>query len=109
MQEAPQNTPQPVPVQQMGMKPSRGGTVLTLGILGIVVCFIMGIIAWVMGSGDLREMREGKRDREGEQLTKAGMICGIIGTVLSILGIVWWLIAVVIIGGSGFLGAMNGF
>lgn len=91
----------------MGMKPSRGGAVLTLGILGIVICFILGIIAWVMGSGDLREMKEGKRDRSGEQLTKAGMICGIIGTALGILGVLWWLIAVVIIGVStpGVFGA----
>ncbi|MFH1502433.1 MAG: DUF4190 domain-containing protein [Candidatus Eisenbacteria bacterium] len=109
MQEAPQGTPQTTAAPQMGMKPSRGGAVLTLGILGIVICFILGIIAWVMGKGDLREMQEGKRDPSGEQLTKAGMICGIIGTILGVVGLLWWLIAVVIIGGSGFLGAMGGF
>ena len=111
MQETPQGTTQPAPAPQMGVKPSRGGAVLTLGILGIVICFILGIIAWVMGAGDLREMKEGKRDRSGEQLTKAGMICGIIGTVLGILGVLWWIIAVMIIGMSapGFLGAAGGF
>jgi heme/copper-type cytochrome/quinol oxidase subunit 4 len=108
MQETPQGTPQPMAGTSMGMKPARGGTVLTLGILGIVICFILGIIAWVMGSGDLKEMREGKRDPSGEQMTKAGMICGIIGTILGILGFLWWLIAVVIIGVPSFLGAMGG-
>jgi len=81
--------------------------VLVLGILGIVLCFILGIIAWVMGSGDLKEMKEGKRDPSGEQLTKAGMICGIIGTCLGILAFLWWIIAVVIIGVPSFLGAMG--
>lgn len=109
MQEAPQGTPQATAPPQMGMKPARGGTVLTLGILGIVICFIMGIIAWVMGSGDLKEMKEGKRDPGGEQLTRAGMICGIVGTILGIIGFLWWIIAVVIIGVPGFFGAMHGF
>ena len=111
MQEAPQGTTQPTPAPQVGVKPARGAAVLTLGILGIVICFILGIIAWVMGAGDLREMKEGKRDRDGEQLTKAGMICGIVGTAIGILGILWWLIAVVIIGigAPGFMGAAGGF
>ena len=111
MQETPQGTTQPTSSPQMGIKPARGGAVLTLGILGIVICFILGIIAWVMGAGDLREMKEGKRDRSGEQLTKAGMICGIVGTALGVLGILWWLIAVVIIGigAPGFLGVAGGY
>ena len=109
MQEAPQGTPQTTAAPQMGMKPSRGGAVLTLGILGIVLCFIFGIIAWVMGKGDLREMKEGKRDPSGEQLTKAGLICGIIGVALSVLGILWWLVMVLVVGSSAFLGSMGGF
>jgi hypothetical protein len=72
-----------------GLAPHRGTTVLVLGILGLVLsCFILGIIAWVMGSGDLRAMREGRMDRAGEGTTRAGMICGIISVILSILGIV---------------------
>ena len=92
------------------MKPSRGGAVLTLGILSLVLgCFIFGIIAWVMGMGDLREMKEDKRDRSGEQLTRAGLICGIISVGLSVLGIIWWLIMVVIVGSSTLFGTMGGF
>ncbi len=108
MQEAPQGTAQPAPqTPETGVKPARGAAVLTLGILGIVICFILGIIAWVMGSGDLKEMKEGKRDPSGEQLTKAGMICGIVGTILGIIAILWWVIAVVIIGVPSFLGAIG--
>jgi hypothetical protein len=91
----------------LGMKPQRGGVILALGIVGIVVCFICGIIAWVMGQKDLKEMREGLRDPSGMQITKAGWICGIVGTVLGILGFLWFLIWVIIIGGSGFLGALG--
>jgi heme/copper-type cytochrome/quinol oxidase subunit 4 len=104
MQDMPQSGMQPQ--SQVVVKPHRGGAILALGIIGIVLCFITAIIAWVMGSGDLKEMKEGKRDRSGEQLTKAGMICGIIGVCLAVLGILWWIIAVVIIG-IPFLGALS--
>jgi hypothetical protein len=107
MQDAPQGTPQgqvqPTP-GTTPMRPHRGGAILALGIIGIVVCFITGIIAWVMGSGDLKEMDAGTRDPEGYSLTKAGMICGIISVVLAILSIFW---VFFVIGLSGFLGAIG--
>ncbi len=68
-------------------KRHRGGTVLALGIIGLVVCFIFGIFAWVMGSNDLREMRAGRMDTTGRGLTQAGQICGIIGVLLGLLGV----------------------
>jgi hypothetical protein len=67
------------------LKPHRGAVVLVLGILGIVVCFICGIIAWVMGNGDLREMSAGIMDPSGRGLTRAGKICGMIGVILNIV------------------------
>ncbi len=45
---------------QSGLQPHRGVVILVLGILGLVACVICGIIAWVMGNTDLREMREGE-------------------------------------------------
>ena len=94
------------PTDPMLVKPHRGPAILVLGIVGIVVCFVCGIIAWVMGTGDLKEMDLGVRDPEGRGLTKAGMICGIVGTALAALGLVWWLIAVFVFGTSclGVLG-----
>jgi len=89
------------------VKPGRGGTVLTLGILGIVLCFVLGIIAWVMGAGDLREMREGRRDKSDEQLTKAGMICGIVGTVLGLLGMLWGIFVFMMALSTGALSAFG--
>jgi predicted Zn finger-like uncharacterized protein len=64
------------------LQPHRGPLILTLGILGLVVCIILAPFAWIMGNHDLAEMRSGRMDREGEGQTNAGRICGIIGTVL---------------------------
>ena len=69
------------------MRPHRGTAVLVLGILGIVLCYICGIIAWVMGNADLRDMEAGRMDPGGLGVTKAGKICGIISVILAIIGI----------------------
>ena len=81
-----------VPVESQGppqqsLSPHRGGLVLALGILGIVCCFICGIIAWVMGNNDIREMDSGRMDPSGRGLTQAGKICGIVSVVLAIAGL----------------------
>jgi hypothetical protein len=68
--------------------PHRGGLVVTLGILSIFICivgFILGIMAWVMGANDLTEIRAGRMDRSGESTTQAGMVCGILGTIVQAL------------------------
>ena len=70
------------------MKPHRGTVILVLGILGLVVCGPLGIAAWVMGSGDMKEMDAGTMDPAGRGTTQAGKICGIIGTVLFVLSLI---------------------
>jgi len=81
---------QPVQAYPVGqpMRPHRGVMILVFGILGLVCCFIFGIVAWVMGNGDMREMDAGRMDPSGRGLTQAGKICGIISVALAILGIV---------------------
>lgn len=74
-----------------GTQPARGTLILVLGILSIVICALLGPFAWLMGKGDLEKMDQGAMDPSGRDLTKAGMICGIIGTVLLVLGLVWFL------------------
>ena len=66
------------------LKHHRGGSILALGIIGLVFCFIAGIIAWVMGSADLKDMRAGLMDRSGEGSTNAGRILGILGCVFQV-------------------------
>jgi hypothetical protein len=61
----------------------RGTLILTLGILSFFFAWpILGIIAWVMGANDLKEMRAGRMDPEGESPTNTGRICGMISTLL---------------------------
>ncbi len=70
--------------------PHRGGTVLTFGILSLVVCGFFGPVAWIMGNNDMREIREGRMDPTGEGTTNAGRICGIIATCLMIVAICFY-------------------
>jgi predicted Zn finger-like uncharacterized protein len=77
--------------------PARGGIWLGLGIASLAalplgIClqpFVFGCIslglgltAMLMGSRDLKRIRKGEMDPQGEGLTKAGWVCGIIGTIL---------------------------
>jgi hypothetical protein len=78
--------------QSLGyVAPHRGGLVLVLGLLGFAgICPIFSFLAWIMGSHDLREIRAGRMDRTGESATLAGMIFGMIVSLL-------WLAAAVIL------------
>lgn len=96
----------PGPVQNL--QPHRGVLILVFGILGIIICVIFGIVAWVMGAGDLRAMAEGRMDPTGEGLTKAGKICGMISVVLTIVGIAIWILVTVLLVGAGVAGAASG-
>jgi hypothetical protein len=85
------------------MKPHRGTLILVLGILGLVVCGPVGIAAWVMGANDLKEMDAGTMDPSGRGSTQAGKICGMIGCILMILGVV----IVGLLFALGMVGAMT--
>ena len=87
------------PATPAPLKPHRGTAILVLGIVGLVVgllgsfcCGIFGIagcvcgiIAWVMGNKDLKEMAAGRMDPSGRGTTQAGKICGIISVILAIV------------------------
>ena len=94
---------QPGPVQNL--QPHRGVMILVFGILGLVICVIFGIVAWVMGGGDLRAMAEGRMDPTGEGLTKAGRICGMISVALTVVGIGIGVVIMVLAVGAGLAGA----
>ena len=73
--------------------------ILTFGILGLVVCMIFGIFAWVMGKTDLNEMAAGRMDPYDQGMTKAGYILGIISVVLTLVGIALFVVVMVAVGG----------
>jgi len=72
--------------------------ILVLGILGLVFCQILGIVAWVMGNGDLKEMDAGMMDPTGRGTTNAGRICGMIATILLIISAVVGLVFAILFG-----------
>ena len=89
-------------------QPHRGTMILILGIGGIVLplviaCAPIGIVlslmAWLWGKKDLALMDNGEMDPEGRSSTQAGMICGIIGTVINALYLLMILFYVVILAG----------
>ena len=80
------------------MREDRGAIVLVLGILSIVFCQVLGPIAWIMGSNDLSMMAAGRMDPSGKGLTQAGMICGIIGTILLVLSLITMVVMFFVIG-----------
>jgi hypothetical protein len=82
------------------LKPHRGTVILVLGILGLMVCAICGIVAWVWANADLREMDAGVMDRSGRDMTNAGRILGIVSAILACIGVcfglLWLVVALVI-------------
>ncbi len=94
------------------LRPHRGGLVLTLGIVALVLSFsyclsfagvILGLVAWFMGGGDLRKMRAREMDPAGTGTTQGGRVCGIIAVVLGALFFALFAVFFLI----GFMGAMN--
>jgi hypothetical protein len=77
--------------------PSRAGTILTLGILSLVVCGILGPIAWTMGNEELRRMDAGETDPSQRGSVTAGRVCGIIASALMIFSVVIFLFMMVTI------------
>jgi hypothetical protein len=72
----------------------KGTTVLVLGILSLVslaICqlgLVMGPIAWAMGSSALKEIDANPGMFTNRGSVNAGRICGIVATILLVLGVV---------------------
>lgn len=103
------STPPPPPPSSGGMNMNSGGSAgtnaiiaLVAGILSYIFCpFILGIVAWIMGKGELGKIDRGESSEAGRTFAKIGMWLGIINVVLSILfGLVYILIIVLAIATS---------
>ncbi|WP_280433390.1 DUF4190 domain-containing protein, partial [Nocardia brasiliensis] len=79
-------------------------TILILGILGLVFCQILGPVAWVMGKRALNEIDASGGAMGGRSNVMVGYVCGIISSVLIILGILFVVLFVVL----GLLGVWAG-
>jgi hypothetical protein len=102
--------------QRKRLPAHRAGAVLAMGVISLsslvlITCsgmmavgpMFLGPIAWIWGRADLRAMREGRMDPEGEGQTRAGMICGIISTCLGIFLIVGSITLLVVLFAMGYL------
>jgi len=67
------------------MQPHRGTLVLTLGLISMLLFSPLGVVAWILGVLELKAMDRGERDPTGRGTTIAGMIFGIIGTVMMVV------------------------
>lgn len=65
---------------------TRSSSVLVLGILSLVLCHVIGPIAWSMGTEELRRIDAGQAPDLARGSVVAGRVCGIIGTSLLIFG-----------------------
>jgi hypothetical protein len=74
-------------------KPEGAVTILVLGILSLVVCGPLGIVAWIMGNGYMARCREMGVEPEGTAV--AGRVIGMIVTSLMSLALAVGLILVV--------------
>jgi hypothetical protein len=93
----------PQPVQYAPDHP-KATTVLVLGILGVVLCQLIGPIAWSMGKKTVDEIDASRGGLGGRGAAQAGYILGIVGTVILGLSVVflviYFVIIVAIIGGG---------
>ena len=62
----------------MENKPEGGTVVFVLGLLGLLMCQVLGIVAWIMGNTYMAKCREMNVAPEG--IAVAGRILGIIST-----------------------------
>lgn len=70
-----------------GRAPEGATTVFIIGLLSLVLCQIMGPIAWYMGADYAKRCKRARVRPDG--LATAGMVLGIVATVLLVLTIVY--------------------
>jgi hypothetical protein len=74
---------------------SQATTALVLGILGLVICQVLGPFAWSIGNKELQAIDAGRRPPENRGTANAGKILGIVSTVLLGVGIVFIILLIV--------------
>jgi hypothetical protein len=80
--------------------PARGSTIMVLGILSLVVCGLLGPVAWSMGNEELRRIERGEVDPSTRGNVTAGRICGMIASILIIIAVAFFMFAFVLAAGA---------
>ena len=66
----------------------RGGAILTMAIIGLVLCQFLAIAAVIMAIVDLGKMNRGVMDPSGKGLTIAGLVVGSLSIAFTVLWVV---------------------
>ena len=70
---------------------------LVAGIVAWIFCWgIGGVVAWIMGKGELSKIDRGESPEAGRSLAKIGMWLGIVNVILSVLFIIGYVFILVI-------------
>jgi hypothetical protein len=81
-------------------------TVLILGICGLVLCQVLGPVAWSMGNRALREIDASQGQLGGRDMVNVGRILGMVSTIMLALAVLFFLVLLVI-GGISMIGVAN--
>ena len=57
---------------------------------------LSSFFAWFLGKSDMREMDAGRMDPDGRNLTQVGMILGMIYSILTIVGVLFVIVMLVL-------------
>ncbi len=88
--------------QQGGTREHPEGTkVLVLGILGVVLCNLLAPFAWVIGNRVVKEVDASPGGYSNRGTANAGRICGMVISILLIIGLVLGLGLAIPAGASG--------
>jgi uncharacterized membrane protein YjgN (DUF898 family) len=87
----------PPPVYYRAPDHPQAATAMILGILGIVLCQVLGPFAWSMGKKTMAEIDASGGQLGGRGQAQAGYVCGIIATVMLGLAVAFLIIYFVII------------
>ena len=83
-----------------GREHPQGTTILVVGILSLVlglscgIGLLMGPVAWVMGNNAIGEIDRNPAAYTNRGSVQAGRICGIVATVLLIIGVIGFILLV---------------
>jgi hypothetical protein len=85
----------------------RATTALILGLAGFLCCQLVAPVAWYLGAAERKAIREGLSPAGGSGLATAGMVLGIIGTILFVLAIIGTGLAFLLGFGGTLLGVLT--
>jgi hypothetical protein len=97
---APWGSPGQGPIGRQRAHPG-GTTILVLGILSLVLCAPLGLVAWLKGNAAMREIRSKPGLYSNQGTVQAGRILGAIGTVILFLGLLAGIIVFAVGGMEG--------